>query len=197
MNAGAAIATGDVLLFLHADTLLDASACEAINPVCRDRRVAGGTFRLRFSDDHFLLRVYAGFTRFRSLLFHYGDQGIFVRRDIFHALGGFAEMPLMEDVDFLRRLSSVGRIALCPCPVTTSARRFLEHGIVRQQLLNAALVLLFRAGAPVEMLARWYEQPFETFLSISSTWTASALHAFGIEGATHGGTQKAEEERNR
>ena len=161
MNAGAAIATGDVLLFLHADSRVDASAFCAIEAACHDRDVAGGTFCLRFDDDHRLLRAYAWFTHLRPLLFHYGDQGIFVRREIFDALGGFAAMPLMEDVDFLRRLSKLGKRALCGCPVTTSARRFLEHGIVRQQLLNAALVLLFRAGAPVAMLARCYA-PFRS-----------------------------------
>lgn len=156
MNSGAHRATGDVLLFLHADSRLPHDAFRAIRDALDDRHVVGGTFSLRFDRTHPLLRAYAWFTRLRPLMFHYGDQGIFVRRGVFEQLGGFAELPLMEDVDFLRRLSRAGRLALLPSSVTTSARRFTAHGLVRQQLLNAALVAAFHCGVSATRLARWY-----------------------------------------
>lgn len=157
-NAGARAAAGDVFLFLHADSTLPAGAVEAIRRELRGPRVAGGTFSLRFGDRHPLLRVYAWFTHFRPLLLHYGDQGIFVRREVFERMGGFSEIPLMEDVDFLRRLEHEGARVVIDLPVTTSSRRFRENGIVRQQLLNVTLVGLFRLGVKAETLVSWYRE---------------------------------------
>ena len=137
MNTGARQTTGEVLLFLHADSRLHPEALRDLRRTLRDPRVVGGTFTLRFDADRPLLRFYAWTTRLPFRLFHYGDQGIFVRRRVFERLGGFEEIPLMEDVDFLRRLRGEGRVALVPRPVTTSARRFQERGVLRQQLLNA------------------------------------------------------------
>jgi rSAM/selenodomain-associated transferase 2 len=156
MNAGAAAATGDVLLFLHADTCVAADTGTATRRMLGDARIIGGTFRLRFDDAHPILRMYGWFTRFRPGIFHYGDQGIVVRRAVFERLGGFREMALMEDVDFLRRLRRIGRVGIADGYVTTSARRFLEHGIVRQQLFNAVLLTLFHCGVPARLLARFY-----------------------------------------
>jgi rSAM/selenodomain-associated transferase 2 len=156
MNAGARLLRAEVLLFLHGDTLLPDGAVEAVRSRLTDGRIAGGTFCLRFDVDHPLLRLYAACTRLPLRLLHSGDQGIFVRREVFHALGGFRELPLMEDVDFLRRLRSAGRVAHLPVAVTTSARRFVDRGIVRQQLLNVALVAAYELGAAPERLARWY-----------------------------------------
>lgn len=156
MNAGAHCATGEVLLFLHADSRLPPGALAAIRTALEDRRVVGGTFSLRFDGVHPLLRCYERFTRLRPIVFHYGDQGIFVRRDAFDALGGFAEVPLMEDVDFLRRLSRAGTVALLPSAVTTSSRRFVANGIVRQQLLNGVLLAAFHCGVSARRLAGWY-----------------------------------------
>lgn len=156
MNAGARATAGEVLLFLHADSVLHPDAFTHLRRSLADGRVVGGTFSLRFDSPHPLLRAYAWFTRFRPRLFHYGDQGIFVRRATFERLGGFREMALMEDVDFLRRLRRVGSSVLLPVPVTTSARRFLARGLVRQQALNATLVSLYALGMSAEVLARWY-----------------------------------------
>lgn len=103
-----------------------------------------------------LLRCYAWCTRVQFRLFHYGDQGIFVRRAAFEALGGVREWPLMEDVDFLARLRAAGRVVLVPLPVTTSARRCMRHGVVRQQLRNAAPVALYFLGLSPTRLASWY-----------------------------------------
>lgn len=157
MNVGARVATGDVLLFLHADTTLDPRAVEAIRQVFFDRRTVGGTFSLQFDEPRPVLRFYTWFTKFRCRLFHYGDQGIFVRKQIFDAMAGFSERPLMEDVDFLSRLRREGNVAVAAeAPVTTSARRFVSNGIVRQQLLNIVLVTLFYCGVSPTTLARLY-----------------------------------------
>ncbi len=156
MNAGARAATGEILLFLHADSILDAHAFRYLRRSLSDPSIVGGTFTLRFDTDRLLLRAYAAFTHFKPRLFHYGDQGIFVRRSTFERLGGFADIPLMEDVDFLRRLRHAGTVALLPCPVTTSARRFLTRGLIRQQALNASLVALYALGVSPRVLARWY-----------------------------------------
>jgi len=105
-----------------------------------------------------MLRLYSYFTRFRFLYFHYGDQGIFVKRTVFNQLGGFLEVPIMEDIDFLRRMRKVGRMELIDLPVTTSARRFLQCGIVRQESLNVMLVTLYLLGFTPQTLSRWYKE---------------------------------------
>ncbi|MEW5929147.1 MAG: TIGR04283 family arsenosugar biosynthesis glycosyltransferase [Gemmatimonadota bacterium] len=156
MNAGARRTTGEVLLFLHADTVLHPDALPALRLALADPRVAGGTFTLRFDHGHPLLRFYALCTRLPFSGFRFGDQGIFVRREVFERLGGFRELPLLEDVDFLRRLRRAGRVAVVRRPVTTSARRFQSRGIVRQQLLNGAILAAHALGASPERLARWY-----------------------------------------
>lgn len=158
MNAGARATRGDPLLFLHADSRLPPGAFAAMRAALADARTVGGTFSLRFEPETPLLRAYAACTRLGPRIFHYGDQGIFVRRTVFDALGGYRDLPLMEDVDFLRRLRGVGRTVLLPLPVTTSARRFQRHGIVRQQLRNGVLLAVYLAGISPHRLARWYEQ---------------------------------------
>ena len=156
MNAGAKLARGEVLFFLHSDSILHPDALAELRRAMGDPQTIGGTFTLRFDSDRFPLKLYAFFTRFKPRYFHYGDQGIFVRRAVFDSLQGFKELPLMEDVDFLRRLRASGRVSLIRLPVTTSARRFLEHGLFRQQLMNAFLVTLYLLGVKPETLSRWY-----------------------------------------
>ncbi|HXX35647.1 MAG TPA: TIGR04283 family arsenosugar biosynthesis glycosyltransferase [Thermodesulfobacteriota bacterium] len=156
MNSGARQATGDVVLFLHADSCLPPCAFPLLEKALADSRIAGGTFMLRFDSQRLLLRVIAFFSRFRFRYFHYGDQGIFVRRSVFEQLRGFSEIPFMEDIDFLRRLRWAGRVTLLKQPVTTSARRFLERGVVRQQLTNIILVIFYLLGARPETLKKWY-----------------------------------------
>jgi rSAM/selenodomain-associated transferase 2 len=158
MNAGARHSTGNVLLFLHADSCLPPLALANLEQVMADPQIVGGTFTLRFNHSKWLLRLIAFFSRFKFRYFHYGDQGIFVRRDIFEQLGGFKEIPIMEDLDFLRRLRARGRVALIKLPITTSARRFLENGILRHQLLNIVLVILYLLGTKPQALSRLYER---------------------------------------
>lgn len=157
MNSGANHCTGEVLLFLHADSQLPPEGLLQVERVLANPSIVGGTFMLRFDSPGFLLRMITFFTRFKFRYFHYGDQGIFVRRSIFEQLKGFEEIPFMEDVDFLRRLRKTGQLALLKQPVTTSARRFLEHGILMQQLLNTFLVISYILGARPERLKKWYK----------------------------------------
>ncbi len=156
MNAGARHACGEVLVFLHADSCLPHDALSMLRSALLNPRIIGGTFTLKFDSQKFLLRVIAFFTHFRFRFFHYGDQGIFVRRNIFEELGGFKQMPIMDDIDFLQRLHRRGRVTLIKQPITTSARRFLRHGIVRQQLLDIILVILYLLGVRPEKLSRLY-----------------------------------------
>ncbi len=156
LNRGAQCLWTDVLLFLHADSQLPVGFEYHIRRALRDPRVVGGCFRLAFDAERPMLRFYSWFTRFPGRFFHFGDQGFFVRRRIFRLIGGFRPLPFLEDVDFLRRLRRIGRFAVLPVPVVTSARRFLLRGIVRQQLLNTLLVSLFELGVPAQRLARFY-----------------------------------------
>lgn len=156
MNSGARLAQGEVLLFLHADSSLPPGGLDHLRRLLADPAVVGGTFMLRFDCDRVWLKFYAFFTRFRYLYFHYGDQGIFVRRPVFEQMSGFKEWPLMEDIEFLQRLDRLGRRGLVKLPVTTSARRYLERGVLRQQFLNNGLVLLYLLGVKPDVLAGWY-----------------------------------------
>lgn len=156
MNAGAREATGDVLLFLHADTLLPPDAFRLIGEALADPAVAGGCFRLAFDRDDPWLRTYSFFSRINHPLFTYGDQGLFVRREVFQEIGGFREMPILEDVEIQERLRRAGRFVKLRQPVVTSARRFVRYGPVRQQALNVGIVLLYNLGVPPARLKRLY-----------------------------------------
>jgi rSAM/selenodomain-associated transferase 2 len=157
MNAGARCAAGQVLLFLHADSRMAPGALAKMRQTMDNPLTAGGSFTLAFDVDSLWLRFYAWCSTINCICFRYGDQGIFVRRAIFEQMGGYAEIPLMEDIDFMRRLPSYGRrVLIRDYPITTSARRFVEHGIVRQEALNVALVVAWFLGVKPQTLARWY-----------------------------------------
>ncbi len=169
MNLGARLMDADVLLFLHADSELPVDFAAHVERALNDPRVAAGCFQLRFdreaSGRRPMLRFFSWCTQFPGRFLHFGDQGYFIRRSVFEALGGYRELPFMEDVDFLRRLLAPGflglgrrhgKFAVLPAAVTTSARRFLRTGIVQQQLVNILLVALFELGVPVRWLARLY-----------------------------------------
>ena len=156
LNRGAQCLSTDVLLFLHADSQLPEGFAFHVRRALRQPRVAGGCFRLEFNVRRPMLRFYSWCTRFPGRFLHFGDQGFFVRREVFERMGGFRRLPFLEDVDFLRRLRGHGRFAVLPVPVVTSGRRFLRHGVVRQQLRNILLVALFELGVSAERLARFY-----------------------------------------
>jgi hypothetical protein len=157
MNAGAAVSSGDTLLFLHADTLVPAAFHASIRSTL-DRGAIAGAFKLRIDSDRWGLRwIERGVDiRSRYLQRPYGDQGIFVSSESFFRLGGFPNWPLMEDYEFCRRLRKHGKIALAPSRVTTSARRWSKLGLWRTTLLNQVCVAGFCLGVSPERLAQWY-----------------------------------------
>lgn len=157
MNAGAAAANGDLLLFLHADTRLPANSLEHLTSFIRSRR-AWGRFDVRLSGERPLFRVIAWFMNQRSRLTGIctGDQAMFVRRDAFDALGGFQPMPLMEDVEFSRRLCLVSRPFCIKEPVVTDSRRWQTHGAWRTIFLMWQLRWRYWRGESPESLAQIY-----------------------------------------
>jgi rSAM/selenodomain-associated transferase 2 len=156
MNTGAAVATGDWLFFLHADSTLPDGWFNAINQL--DPGTAGAWFRFALDDDAWQARVIERLTawRVRRLRLPYGDQGIVVRRRTFEQLGGFADLPLMEDVEFVRRLTRAGPVEPIPLPLVTSARRWRRDGWFRRSTINVALVVLYFLGVSPATLARGY-----------------------------------------
>jgi len=156
MNLGAAHVGGDVLVFLHADTQLHAGYLSEMLRTLADPTVAGGCAPIIFDVPHRILSLYSWFSRTRFRFFHFGDGAIFVRRNVFEQLGGFHSIPIMEDLDFLRRMRRTGKVVLLTNPVLTSSRRFVRRGIVINQLCNIILVVLFLFGVSPHYLARWY-----------------------------------------
>lgn len=159
LNAGAQAAIGDVVLFLHADTRLPLNAVQQITEALRDEEVAGGGFCVRFRENEpWTLGVVGAGINLRTRLFRSptGDQAIFSRRGAFTAAGGFAQWPIFEDVDFVHRLKSVGRLAIIPSPVTTSARRYVTRGVFRTVVLMYALRVGFWLGVSPFRLHRWF-----------------------------------------
>lgn len=158
LRLGAARASGGLLLFHHVDSRLPAEAGRAMREAMATAGVAGGAFRLRFDARHPVLDALsaASATRFTSGFL--GDQSMFCTRSAYEAAGGFRDQPLFEDVDLARRLARIGRLVRLPSPVTTSARRFLARGPLRQLVHNALLLLAFHLGTPPERLAAAYER---------------------------------------
>jgi len=159
MNAGVATATGEWLLFLHADSTLPAGWLAAIAALEDD--VVGGWFRFALDDAAWQARVIERLTawRVKHLGLPYGDQGLFVRRRVFETLGGYRDVPLMEDVEFVRRMVRAGRVAELPLQLTTSARRWRRDGWFGRSAKNLLLVGLYFLGVRPARLARWYGRP--------------------------------------
>lgn len=133
MNAGAVSVSGDILVFLHADTVFEPGALDALRRAAADTQIVGGGFRRRYQARSLLLAASCrvGNTRARHLGWFFGDQAIWVRRDIFDKLGGFPEEHLFEDLDFTRHLRRLGRTHLVSPGVETSARRFQDGALIR------------------------------------------------------------------
>jgi len=158
MNEGAKQATGDILLFLHADSRLPSEGVEAILLALQSPSTLGGAFRLRIDSPLLFLRIISIMANLRSsfLKLPYGDQAYFVRRDTFVKLGGYRRMPLMEDIDFIRRLNQYGRVILLKESVTTSARRWVHKGYFYTSFRNMVLFVLYYLGVSPLRLAKWY-----------------------------------------
>jgi len=158
MNAGAGASTGAVLLFLHADTRLPDGAIAAIDAALADPAVVGGRFDVRLDSPRMLLAVVGWMMNLRSRLsgISTGDQAIFVRRAVFDEMRGYADIPLMEDVELTQRLKRRGRVAALRLRVTTSARKWEQEGVLRTIVLMWLLRLLYALGVSPARLHRWY-----------------------------------------
>ena len=159
MNAGAAAATGAMLIFLHADTRLPRTALNLIDHAMAEQTLIGGAFDLRIDTERPLLRLIAAVASLRSRLTRipYGDQAIFIRRRAFHQIGRFPEIPLMEDVALMRRIKKTGgRICFIPEPVITSARRWEREGVIYGTVRNWLLLSAYTLGVAPDTLARYY-----------------------------------------
>ncbi|WP_338057556.1 TIGR04283 family arsenosugar biosynthesis glycosyltransferase [Sulfuriflexus mobilis] len=160
MNAGAAQARHEILVFLHADTFLPEDAMQVITQALADRRQAWGRFNVRLSGRHPLLRLIALMMNIRSCItgIATGDQAMFVRREVFEAQKGFSTIPLMEDIELSKRLRQQTRPACVRETVTTSSRRWEEHGILRTMWLMWRLRLAYWRGASPERLLQRYDK---------------------------------------
>lgn len=156
LNKGALLAQGEILVFLHADTLLPAGAFELLDNLFENGKIHCGTFRLSFDHEHWLLKFYSFMSRFDSFLTTFGDQCIVVRKGLFTKVNGFPEWPLFEDVEFLQKVRKITNVVCFKAEVTTSAKRFLNNGIITQQLKNSLLMAQYIFGIPPEELCRQY-----------------------------------------
>jgi rSAM/selenodomain-associated transferase 2 len=156
MNEGAREARGEILLFLHADTILLENALRKIEEALADSSVAAGSFSLEFDHPGRFFRILSIFGRINHPFFTYGDQGLFLRASTFRRIGGFKEIPVMEDVEIQERLRKIGAFIKLKEPVFTSVRRYLRNGPLRQHLITTGVVLLYHLGVSPLFLGRQY-----------------------------------------
>ena len=158
MNHGARRAGGDILLFLHADTLLPPGALDAVRRALQQPGTGGGAFRLSIAPATPALRLVAWGTNLRSRFggLPYGDQALFVWRRVFEELGGYDDVPFMEDIRLVQALRRYGRLAIVPQAVVTSGRRWQRDGVLVTTARNVALMTLYFCGVPPATLKRWY-----------------------------------------
>jgi rSAM/selenodomain-associated transferase 2 len=158
MNAGAASARGDILLFLHADTRLPDEAFTAIERAFASPKVVGGAFQICFNCDKWPYRLVAFTTNLRSRTrtIFTGDQAYFIRTASFRAIGGYPNQPLMEDLEIIKQLRKIGKVVLLPDYVTTSSRRHEKFGLFRTVLLMWYMRTLYKFGISPAQLQRMY-----------------------------------------
>jgi len=159
MNEGAKASRSDILLFLHADTRLPSEANLMIESALTNPVVVGGRFDVTFDSPSVWGTMISTLMNWRSRLsgIATGDQALFIRRHVFEQLGGFADIPLMEDIEFSRRLKRTGRMAALHQKVTTSFRRWERRGPLRTIILMWILRFLYWAGVNPMRLSRWYK----------------------------------------
>ena len=160
MNEGAAVTTGDVLMFLHADTRLPPDFIEELAGFMSSGK-PWGRFDVQFDDNHYMFRLIALIMNWRSRITGIctGDQAIFIRRATFESLNGFADIPLFEDIELCKRLKSLAWPFCITSPVTTSGRRWRTHGFCKTILLMSWLRILYYFGVSPAKLSRRYNKP--------------------------------------
>jgi uncharacterized protein len=160
MNAGAAVAAGQILLFLHADTRLPPGFDQFVHQALSRPKVIAGAFELKIDATMLGLRLVEWGVKWRSRLLQlpYGDQALFLRAATFHRLGGFPELPIMEDFVFVRQVRRLGQIAIVPATVLTSGRRWQKLGVIRTTLVNQWVILGYFLGVSPARIARWYRR---------------------------------------
>lgn len=169
MNAGARASSSDVIWFIHADTEIDPGALAQIRLALRDCEVVGGGLSLRFDTKSFGLNYLAWSSNLRAKHLHwiFGDQAMYMRRSTFEALGGFPDLPILEDMEMSRRLHRSGKLSILPATATASARRFIEHGTWPMIIFMQYLKLLYFLGVDPEKIRVLYS------LGPSSPWKTS------------------------
>jgi rSAM/selenodomain-associated transferase 2 len=158
MNAGAKHCKSDVLLFVHADTLMSPTHITDIKKQMLNQAVVGGRFDVQLSGKHMMFKVIAWMMNIRSCVtgISTGDQCQFVRRSVFEDMGGFPNQPLMEDVAFSKRLKRYGKVVCLKNKVVTSSRRWEQHGIFNTVFLMWKIRLFYFLGVKPEVLAKMY-----------------------------------------
>ncbi|MBD2183878.1 TIGR04283 family arsenosugar biosynthesis glycosyltransferase [Planktothrix sp. FACHB-1355] len=164
MNAGAAVASGNILLFLHADTILpegfDSIIRQTLEPKKQIQNPIAGAFELKIDAQIRGIRLVEKMVNWRSHIFSlpYGDQAIFIKADVFRDIGGFPELPIMEDFVFIRNVNKVGKIAIAPVPVITSGRRWQKLGVLKTTSINQIIIIAYFLGISPQKLARFYRR---------------------------------------
>jgi rSAM/selenodomain-associated transferase 2 len=159
MNLGAAAAKGKILLFLHADTRLPLDFEKLIYDTLDNPQVVAGAFSLKIDAQNWGIKLIEKMVNWRSQFFQlpYGDQAIFMPQKVFQQIGGFPDLPIMEDFESILRLKKLGKIALVPTPVVTSARRWEKLGVWRTTAINQQIILAYFLGVSPHKLAGWYK----------------------------------------
>ncbi len=158
MNAGAKIATGEILLFLHGDTQLPLGFEQDVRNIWVNDNIIAGAFQLKIDAPEFSLRIIEKtvFWRSKYLQMPYGDQAIFVKASTFWEVGGFPEQAIMEDFELIRRLNCLGKIEILSSSVITSGRRWQRLGVFKTTLINQLVVIGYSLGIPPIKLSQWY-----------------------------------------
>ena len=159
MNAGAQVATGELLLFLHADSYIKGASYQKMLAAMKKTDVLGGAFSLLIDSDRRALQIINQFANIRSKYLGraYGDQAFFVKKNVFQKMKGFTEFPICEDLDFYKRLKFLGPVVLLKEEVLTSPRRWINEGIWFTTIRNIVIATLFELGFPPRILTKWYQ----------------------------------------
>ncbi|MFM6191899.1 MAG: TIGR04283 family arsenosugar biosynthesis glycosyltransferase [Planktothrix sp.] len=160
MNAGAKIATGEILLFLHGDTQLPTEFEKDVRKIWINDNIIAGAFQLKIDNSQWSLRLIEKtvFWRSKYLQMPYGDQAIFIKASTFWQVGGFPEQPIMEDFEFIRRLNRLGKIEILSSSVITSGRRWQKLGVFKTTLINQFVVFGYYLGISPIKLSQWYRK---------------------------------------